>query len=118
MTIARTVRWAFFPLDRQLVIHDKHWSQGVARQAVKLSGKVSYKDAAEILQETGQIRISKSSVWRLTRTWGKVLKEQEEQEEHHPARQASAERISASLDGGAGVRSGRGLEGVQSGHHQ
>jgi hypothetical protein len=81
------------------VIHDKHWSEGVARQAVKLSGKVSYGDAAEILQETGQIRISKSSVWRLTRTWGKVLKEQEAQEEHRPASQEPAERLSASLDG-------------------
>lgn len=71
----------------------------MARQAVKLSGKVSYGDAAEILQEVGQIRISKSSVWRLTRTWGTVLKEQETHEEHRPARQAQAERLSASLDG-------------------
>lgn len=81
------------------MIHDKHWSEGVARQAVKLSGKVSYEDAAEILQETGQIRISKSSVWRLTRSWGKVLKDQEAQEEHHPAGLEPAERLSASLDG-------------------
>lgn len=81
------------------MIHDKHWSEGVARQAVKLSGKVSYGDAAEILQETGQIRISKSSVWRLTRSWGKVLKDQEAQEEHPPAGLEPAERLSASLDG-------------------
>jgi hypothetical protein len=71
----------------------------VARQAVKLSGMVSYGDAAEILQETGQIRISKSSVWRLTRTWGSVLREQEAQEEHRPARSATGGRLSASLDG-------------------
>lgn len=64
-----------------------------------MSGKVSYADAAEILQETGQIRISTSSVWRLTRTWGTVLKEQETQEAHRPARPAQAERLSASLDG-------------------
>jgi len=82
-----------------LVVHDKHWSEGVARQAVKLSGQVSYEDAAEILQETGQIRISKSSVWRLTRSWGKALKEQEAREEPRPARVEQAERMSASLDG-------------------
>lgn len=81
------------------MIHDKHWSEGVARQAVKWSGKVSYADAAEILQETGQISISKSSVWRLTRTWGTVLQEQEAQAEHRPARQEQAERLSTSLDG-------------------
>lgn len=81
------------------MIHDKHWSEGVARQAVKLSGKVSYGDAAEILQEIGQIRISKSSVWRLTRTWGKVLKGQEAEAKQYPARLKPAERLSASLDG-------------------
>jgi len=45
------------------------------------------------------MRISKSSVWRLTRTWGSVLKEQEAQAENPPQRQDPAERLSASLDG-------------------
>jgi hypothetical protein len=45
------------------------------------------------------MRISKSSVWRLTRTWGKVLQTQGAKEGHRPARPALAERLSASLDG-------------------
>jgi len=94
-----TAKRVFFPLDRQLVIHDKHWSEGVARQAVKLSGKMPYADAAETLQETGQIRISPTSVWRLTQNWGAVLKGQETQAAHRPASAEQAERLSASLDG-------------------
>ncbi len=89
----------FFPLDRQLVIHDKHWSEGVARQAVKLSGKMPYADAAETLQETGQIRISPTSVWRLTRTWGAVLKAKEAQAARREPTESLPERLSASLDG-------------------
>ncbi len=94
-----TVKRVFFPLDKQLVIHDKHWSEGVVRQAVKLSGKMAYGDAAETLQETGQIRISPTSVWRLTQSWGAVLKAQERQETRREPSERPAERLSASLDG-------------------
>jgi hypothetical protein len=95
----RPAKRVFFPLDKQLIIHDKHWSEGVARQAVKLSGKMVYADAAETLQETGQIRISPTSVWRLTQTWGVALQAQETQEVQPEPRERPAERLSASLDG-------------------
>ncbi len=71
----------------------------MARQAVKLSGKMPYADAAETLQETGQIRISPTSVWRLTQTWGAVLKAQEKQETRREPSESPPERLSASLDG-------------------
>ena len=55
-----------------------------------MSGLVAFGDAAEILQEIGQIRISKSSVWRLAQKWGvrfqKVEKKQTEQANTLPER--------------------------------
>jgi hypothetical protein len=67
----------FFPLDEQLRLRDKHWSEGVAKRAVKYSGKLSYGEAAEALVELGQIEISGKSVWRLTqakrRDWPHAL---------------------------------------------
>ena len=71
----------FSPLDRQLGVKDKHWSEEVAKRAVKYSGKLSYGEAAEALGELGQIDISVKSVWRLTQHWGEVLKEVEKQED-------------------------------------
>jgi hypothetical protein len=65
-TTARPAGKGFFPLDEQLKLRDKHWSEGVARQAVKYSGKLPFAEAAEALQEIGQIDISVKSVWRLT----------------------------------------------------
>lgn len=55
----------FFPLDEQLALSNKGWSEGVEREAVWLSGAVpSFERVAEILQRIGQIRMSQPSVWR------------------------------------------------------
>jgi len=67
-------------MDRQLRLRDRNWSEGVAKQAVKYSAKMSYADATEALQELGQIEISENSVWRLRQVWGEVLKKVEEKE--------------------------------------
>ncbi len=67
----------FFPLDNQLRVEDLHWSEELARETVWLSGLVAYGDAAEILQEIGQIRTSKSSVWRLAQKWGEQFQKKE-----------------------------------------
>jgi len=75
----------FFPLDRKLGLQDKHWSEGIAKQAVWLSGLVAFEDAATILQEIGQVEISDSSVWRLTQKWGeqfRLLESREEEQAH------------------------------------
>lgn len=73
----------FFPLDEQLELKDRHWSEGLARQAVWLSGLVPFEQAAQILQEVGQVDISPSSVWRLSQKWGGKLEafEAKEQEQ-------------------------------------
>ena len=50
---------------------EKHWSEQVAKQAVWLSGLVTFGEAAQILREVGQIDISQSSVWRRVAKWGR-----------------------------------------------
>jgi hypothetical protein len=71
--IVRAVRRAFFPLDEQLRLWEKHWREQVAKPSVWLSGLVPYEEAAEIMQRVGQIAISKSSVWRRVKRWGKAM---------------------------------------------
>jgi hypothetical protein len=59
-----------FPLDNQLELWERHWSEQVAKQAVWLSGLVTFDKAAEILQEIGQVQMSDTSVWRRVKRWG------------------------------------------------
>jgi hypothetical protein len=75
------VRRVFFPLDRQLRLNDKHWSEWVAEKATKYSAKLSYEEATDALQELAEIEIGTSSIWRLTQKWGEKMKEVEAQEE-------------------------------------
>lgn len=62
-------------------LYDKHWSEGVAKQAVKYSGKLSFGEAAEALAELSQIEISVKSMWRLTQHWGEALRRVEAKED-------------------------------------
>ena len=48
----------------------KHWSEGVLKLMVWLSGIVDYRTAEEILARVGQIAASDDSVWRQAQTWG------------------------------------------------
>jgi hypothetical protein len=68
----------FFPLDEQLELKDKHYSEGMLRELVWLSGQVSSYAAAEaVLQRVGRLSVSDSSIWRRADRWGKKFKEQE-----------------------------------------
>lgn len=61
----------FFPLDEQLKLYDKHWSEGVVKESVWLSGVVSsYADVAAILHRVGRVQMSTTSVWRRAERWG------------------------------------------------
>lgn len=60
----------FSPLDEQLKLCEQHWSEGLARDAVWLSGIVDFERAEEMLQRIGQVAISDSSIWRRTQEWG------------------------------------------------
>lgn len=106
----KPVRKAFSPLDKQLQVRDTHWSAELARQSVWLSGLVAFGDAAQILEEIGQVNISKSSVWRLSQNWGKELRAEEERDiesvhklpERDPIVTGEAshlERMGVSMDG-------------------
>lgn len=75
-----TARVGFFPLDQQLELVDHHWSEGVVRQAVWLSGLVSFEQAEMILHEIGQINISRNSIWRQSQAWGAKLRALEQGE--------------------------------------
>lgn len=106
----KPVRKDFFPLDKQLQVRDAHWSAELARQSVWLSGLVAFGDAAQILEEIGQVKTSKSSVWRLSQNWGEEYRAEEERgiESVHklPERDqivageaSNLERMGASMDG-------------------
>ncbi len=86
-------------------VSDLHWSEGVARDAVWLSGKVPFGDVSEIMSRVGQVSISKSSVWRLSQKWGEIFRTErtEEQElENFPVYQdfsSTDKRMGVSMDG-------------------
>ncbi len=61
---------SLFPLQSQLEQSDAGWSEGVARQATWLSGLVPFAQAERILQEIGQIPISRCLKKKYSQTWG------------------------------------------------
>lgn len=74
-----TVKGVFFPLDRQLGVKERNWSESILREASWLSGlSGSYEQAAEILSRIGKIRMDDSTLWRQVQERGKLLCEAEE----------------------------------------
>ena len=59
---------------------DKHWSEQLAKEAVWLSGLVTFEQAAEILRRVGQMPISQSSIWQRSAKWGGQLQACEAQQ--------------------------------------
>jgi hypothetical protein len=61
----------FFPLDQQLELEARAWSEGVERTAVWLSGVVaSFELVEEVLRRVGQVEMSRSTIWRRTQQVG------------------------------------------------
>jgi hypothetical protein len=60
----------FFPLDEQLHLRGKHWSEGLLKQMMWLGGRMTYAEAEEALARIEQVTISDSSVWRQAQRWG------------------------------------------------
>jgi hypothetical protein len=94
-----------------LKLADKHWSEGVARLAVKYSGKLPFAEAAEALQEIGQIDISVKSVWRLTQRWGTALKAVEAKEDERANRSYEPPAVNL-LDPQVEKRRGAAMDGT------
>ena len=66
-----TANVGFFPLDGQLELRGRDWSEGLEREAVWLSGAASsYELVSEILMRVGQVEISQPSVWRIVQAAG------------------------------------------------
>lgn len=74
-------------------LKDQRWSEGVAKQAVWLSGLTPYEEAAGILHQVGQMNISASSVWRLSQKWGEKLEELESKEQEQANATPAKEEI-------------------------
>jgi len=86
-----TVEVVFFPLDEQLELWDKHWSEGIAKEAVWISGVVdSFAEAEQVMGRIGHVSMSDSTVWRWVEKWGKEFrgleKERQEQAQTVPRR--------------------------------
>jgi hypothetical protein len=60
-------------LDERLHIQDAHWSEGVARLVVWLSGQATFGEASEILAEVGQNHVSTSTVWQQTQRFSRTI---------------------------------------------
>ena len=72
ITALNVVR-VFSPLDEQLKLWQKNWSEQVAKQAVWLSGMLPYAQVAEVLDEVGRVGLSASTAWRLVKRWGSQM---------------------------------------------
>lgn len=102
----------FFPLDRQLNVQERNWSESVIREAVWLSGvSDSYERTEEILIRIGRLEMSDSTIWQHVQERGEKLQEAEEKRKakamalpqlgerpRQPA--AGADRMGVSMDGG------------------
>lgn len=109
MTIAKMV---FFPLDRQLGVADRNWSESIIREMNWLSGVAdSYERAEEIMQRIGRIEMSDSTIWRHVKSRGGLLQAAAEKRQakamalpkvgerpRQPA--AGADRMGVGMDGG------------------
>ncbi len=83
----------------------------MARLAAKYSAQMSFAEAAEALQELGQIDISVKSVWRLSERWGAALKAVEAKEAERANR--SYEPLSARpLEPNTEQRRGAAMDGT------
>ncbi len=59
-------------------IHEAHWSEAIAQQAVWLYGQVDDDLAEQILQTIGRIPISDTSIWRRAQKWGERVRVMEQ----------------------------------------
>jgi hypothetical protein len=106
-----TAKVVFFPLDRQLGVKERNWSESIIREATWLSGIAgSYEQVAEILTRIGKIAMDDSTIWRQVQERGQRLREAEEKRKNKAMalpqvgerpRQpsSSADRIGVGIDG-------------------
>ena len=101
----------FFPLDRQLELWDKHWSEGLVKEAVWLSGAMgSFEQAEETFARIGHVVMSDNTIWQRAKKWGERCQMLDKQQqaaanrlaqrgEVGPAKSKSAMRLGVGIDG-------------------
>lgn len=106
-----TVRVVFFPLDQQLEVHERNWTEGIVREMVWISGRMeSYQEAEEAFARIGKMSISDSTLWRQVEKRGEELRAYEEerrakamalprQDEKPQLSSPGADRMGVSMDG-------------------
>ena len=107
----RDAEAVFFPLDRQLELWEKNWSEGLAKEAVWLSGAMgSFEQAEEAFARIGHVSMSDSTIWRRVDKWGAQFAALEKERQAAAQRQAqrgavgrpkskSAQRLGVGIDG-------------------
>jgi hypothetical protein len=104
ISTARAAEAVFFPLDEQLKLWEKHWSEGLAKEAVWVSGVVdSYAEAEAIMSRIGHVYMSDSTIWRRVQRWGEQFEILDQQRQV----QALALPRSGSVIRGIDKRAGR-----------
>jgi len=102
----------FFPLDRQLELWDKHWSEGLAKEAVWLSGALgSFEQAEEAFARIGHVAMSDSTIWHRAKKWGERFGQLDQQQQTAANRLAQVGQVGPAKSKSA-VRMGVGLDGA------
>ena len=106
-----SVELVFFPLDRQLELWEKHWSEGLAKEAIWLSGTLpSFEQAEETFARIGHLTMSDSTIWRRVEKWGEAFEQLDQQRQQTanqiaqvgqvgPPPAKSAQRLGVGMDG-------------------
>jgi hypothetical protein len=100
----------FFPLDRQLRLNERHWSEGISHLVVWLSGQVDFEAIEAILSRVGRIHLSDSTAWRQTQRFGAGFQQIEAKAQHQagqvglkggivPGEAEGTERLGVAIDG-------------------
>jgi len=72
----------FFPLDRQLGVVERNWSEGIVKEALWLSGTMnSYEAATTVLLRIGRIAIAESTLWRQVARRGEAFRQYEAEQQ-------------------------------------
>jgi len=102
----------FFPLDEQLKLWDKNWSEGVAKEAVWLSGVVgSFEKAEETMKRIGHLDISDSTIWRKVERWGTEFEKLEKQKQEEAVKLPNRGEVVATIPKQANERMGAAMDG-------
>ena len=107
-----SVELGFFPLDRQLELWEKNWSEGLVKEAVWLSGATSsFELAEETFRRIGQVSMSDSTIWRRVDRWGEKFREVEKEAQDAANRLAQIGEVVAPKSKST-ARMGVGMDGA------